>query len=249
MASEDQTHKNPGSERSKLVKEKSRLAVSVAVILLSPFALWSAQSQEAKQARPAPPFRVVRKSADKLQASAIRRVDVVYPESARENKVSGPVVVQVFVDTLGNVTSARALSGPDPLYLAATTAARGWKWEPTRQSGVPVNVTGTLTFKFELEGSVSDSEDVREAKEAIAADPNSAEAYEDLGEALEESHRYEEAAAAFTDFIRLKPDDVRGYRRLAFVYDKLGRYKESITAYERVVAIDPKAVDALHGLG
>ena len=235
--------------RSRFVKEKSLLTLSVAVTLLSVSGLSSAQSQEGKQSRPAPPFRVVRKSADELQASAMRRVDVVYPESAKQDKLSGPVVVEVFVDTLGNVSSARALSGPYALYSAATTAARGWKWEPTRQNGVPVNVSGTLTFKFEPEGGVTDSEDVREAKEAIAADPNSADNYEDLGDALEDSHRYEEAAAAWADFIRLKPEDVRGYRRLASVYDKLGRYKESLTAYERVVAIDPKAVDALHGLG
>src|SRR5215469_4875699 len=46
-----------------------------------------------------------------LQASAINRVQPEYPPLAKAARVSGRVVVEVTVDELGNVTSARAISG------------------------------------------------------------------------------------------------------------------------------------------
>ena len=87
---------------------KSRFATFVVLIVfgIPVFSPLSA-AQETRQARPVPPFKIIRKSGDALQMSAIRQVEAVYPEAAREAKVSGPVVVELFIDPLGNVHGHR----------------------------------------------------------------------------------------------------------------------------------------------
>jgi protein TonB len=61
------------------------------------------------------------------------------------------VTVQVTVDEDGNVLSATAVSGPVLLRATAIQAARGAKFSPTKLSGFPVKVTGTLLYNFNLE--------------------------------------------------------------------------------------------------
>lgn len=92
---------------------------------------------------------LIRKSSGALQGSATRRVDPATPPRARAARVSGAVVVEVIVDEAGNVISAVPLSGHPLLRDAAVEAARGWKFELTELSGVPVRVIGTLTFNFD----------------------------------------------------------------------------------------------------
>ncbi|HVG20938.1 MAG TPA: TonB family protein, partial [Blastocatellia bacterium] len=100
-----------------------------------------------REESPAP--KIIRRSGDVLQNSAISRVRPVYPEAARSARVSGPVTVEVTVDEEGNVIAARAISGPDPLKDAAVNAARGWKWMPARVDRTRVKVVGTITLNFQ----------------------------------------------------------------------------------------------------
>jgi protein TonB len=92
---------------------------------------------------------MIRRSGDVLQNSAISRIRPIYPEAARSAHVKGPVTVEVTVDEEGNVIAARAISGPDLLKDAAVTAARGWKWMPTRMDRARVKVVGTITLNFQ----------------------------------------------------------------------------------------------------
>jgi Ca-activated chloride channel family protein len=73
-----------------------------------------------------------------------------YPATARLSGASGVVVVEVTVDENGKVTSARALSGHPMLKMAAVAAARQARFAPTKLSGQPVKVTGTITYNFAL---------------------------------------------------------------------------------------------------
>lgn len=90
----------------------------------------------------------IRMSGGVLLGQTIRRVEPAYPPIARAARVSGQVVVEVTIDEEGNVISARALSGHPLLQQSAVQAARGWKFKPTRLSGAPVKVIGTITFNF-----------------------------------------------------------------------------------------------------
>jgi len=86
-----------------------------------------------------------------LNDKAISLPKPPYPPIARAAKASGTVVVQVTVDENGNVISARAVSGHPLLQAAAIAAARSARFSPTRLSGLPVKVTGLITYNFVAE--------------------------------------------------------------------------------------------------
>lgn len=83
-----------------------------------------------------------------LNGKAISLPQPAYPEDARKAGASGTVVVQVTVDEAGNVMTARALSGDSRLHESAIRAARQAKFSITKIDGLPVKVTGTLTYNF-----------------------------------------------------------------------------------------------------
>jgi len=73
-----------------------------------------------------------------------------YPSDAKANGITGAVVVQIVVDETGKVIAAQPMSGPAQLLKAATQSARQARFSPTKLSGQPVKVTGTITFNFTL---------------------------------------------------------------------------------------------------
>ena len=97
-----------------------------------------------------PPPKLVRQSPGVLMGGAIKKVDPVYPATARVAHQAGAVSVEVTISEQGNVTSARALSGPEVLRNAAVAAARGWKFKASTLGGVPVTTTTTIVFNFKL---------------------------------------------------------------------------------------------------
>lgn len=85
-----------------------------------------------------------------INSKAISKPSPVYPPAAKAAHVSGMVAVQVEVGEDGRVVSAEAVSGPWPLREAAEDAAREAQFSPTRLSGQPVRVSGTITYNFVL---------------------------------------------------------------------------------------------------
>ena len=79
---------------------------------------------------------------------AISSVSPVYPAMARSTGVEGNVVIDASIDATGNVTSAKALSGPAMLRQAAIDAVRRSKYQPATLNGeaVPVHLTVTIQF-------------------------------------------------------------------------------------------------------
>ena len=71
-----------------------------------------------------------------------------YPASARANRLAGPVPVSVLVDVDGKVIAASALGGHRMLQDSAMSAACRSSIEPVQLSGVPVQVSGVITFVF-----------------------------------------------------------------------------------------------------
>lgn len=95
---------------------------------------------------PAPaPTRV---SDGALIGSVITRVVPEYPIMARQNRITGQVLVQVTIAEDGRVVEAVAISGPPVLRGASEEAARKWIFKPTILNGVPIRVQGNLTFVF-----------------------------------------------------------------------------------------------------
>ncbi|HEY0407275.1 MAG TPA: energy transducer TonB [Pyrinomonadaceae bacterium] len=94
------------------------------------------------------PRRTRTVSAGVLNGRARSLPQPQYPAIAKSARASGTVVVQVTIDELGDVISARAVSGHALLREAALDAARQAKFTPTVLAGRPVQVTGTISYNF-----------------------------------------------------------------------------------------------------
>ena len=82
------------------------------------------------------------------QGKLISNPKPFYPDAARINRVSGQVTVHVVINEQGNVTSAKAVSGPVELREAAEAAALQARFTPTLLSGQPVTVNGSISYNF-----------------------------------------------------------------------------------------------------
>ncbi len=85
-----------------------------------------------------------------LNGTAISLPPPVYPDPAKRMRTQGVVEVSVVLDETGKVISANAASGPTILREAAVQAALKARFSPTKLSGQPVKVSGTINYKFAL---------------------------------------------------------------------------------------------------
>jgi TonB family protein len=85
-----------------------------------------------------------------LNGKAISKPAPAYPAAAMAARVSGTVVVQITVDECGDVEKADLVSGHPLLREAALGAAYRSRFTPTRLSGHPVKIAGTITYNFVL---------------------------------------------------------------------------------------------------
>ena len=85
-----------------------------------------------------------------LNGSAMSLPSPSYPEVARRMRTTGLVVVEVVIDENGKVISANPVSGPSMLRDVAAQAALRARFSPTKLSGQPVKVSGTINYNFTL---------------------------------------------------------------------------------------------------
>ncbi len=97
-----------------------------------------------------PENKVVRLASNILTGKAIARKTPDYPALAKQVHVEGSIVVEIVISPEGRVESARALNGHPLLTKPAIDAAYAWRFEPTILNGLPVRVTGVITFNFKL---------------------------------------------------------------------------------------------------
>jgi protein TonB len=80
----------------------------------------------------------------------LKRADPYYPELARKQGISGVVLVNVLIDTNGDVEKAEVFKSVKGLDQAALEAARKFKFTPGKKSDQPVKVKMQIPFKFHL---------------------------------------------------------------------------------------------------
>src|SRR5215467_10484962 len=97
---------------------------------------------------PPTPRPLARRAAVMAGGDVVRRMQPAYPAAARSAHITGTVTVELVINEQGNVTSARASSGPPLLAGAAESAARGFKFTPITLDGVPVKSNRTVLFHF-----------------------------------------------------------------------------------------------------
>lgn len=79
-----------------------------------------------------------------------------YPPAARAAGAWGAVTVRVLIDEAGTVISAKAVSGHELLRVDSELAAMQARFSPTQLEGVPVKVSGVITYNYVLpSGSTS----------------------------------------------------------------------------------------------
>jgi TonB family protein len=84
-----------------------------------------------------------------LNERAVTMPKPEYPDAAREQRLSGMVVVKVVIDENGNVIKARDMcQGPRALVDAAVAAALAAKFTPTNLDGKPVRAKGVIHYNF-----------------------------------------------------------------------------------------------------
>jgi len=86
-----------------------------------------------------------------LNGRAIKKPPPEYPNAAKSARVSGTVVVRIMVDETGKVVRSEAICGHSLLRKAAADAAAAARFTPTLLSGMPVRVTGVITYNFVLQ--------------------------------------------------------------------------------------------------
>jgi TonB family protein len=80
----------------------------------------------------------------------LHRVEPEYPADARQQKIQGPVVLDVHIGEDGGVQDVQVVSGPPELAQASIDAVKQWRFKPSRVNGraAPMQTTITLNFKL-----------------------------------------------------------------------------------------------------
>ena len=86
--------------------------------------------------------------SDVLVPRRTRNVEADYPTRALIAGITGTVIVELLIDTKGNVREARPVKSVPELDEEAVKAARKWKFEPTVINGTAVEVLSYASIRF-----------------------------------------------------------------------------------------------------
>jgi protein TonB len=101
--------------------------------------------------QPSAPAASLLVGGDVRQAKLIFSVPPVYPTLAKNQHVSGNVLVDALIDANGRVTTMKVVSGPTLLHQSAMDALKQWKYQPATLDGKPVPMHLTVTIQFRLQ--------------------------------------------------------------------------------------------------
>src|SRR5712692_6684710 len=102
-------------------------------------------------AQPSAPVAPLAVGGDVKQAKLISAVPPAYPTLAKNQHVSGNVLIDALIDANGRVTTMKIVSGPTLLHQAARDALKQWKYQPATLDGKPVPMHLTVTIQFRLQ--------------------------------------------------------------------------------------------------
>jgi TonB family protein len=107
-------------------------------------------ASEAKPKAEGEPIRRVAVGGNVQAARLLKRVQPLYPEVARNERLSGAVKLHTIIAKDGSVRSLRVMSGACSLTMAAIEAVRQWRYQPTLLNGQPVEVDTQIDVIFSL---------------------------------------------------------------------------------------------------
>lgn len=80
----------------------------------------------------------------------IHKVQPVYPETARQNRIQGTVLLHAMIGKDGRVLELTPISGPKELLGAAIGAVQQWRYKPYAVNNEAVEVQTQITVNFQL---------------------------------------------------------------------------------------------------
>lgn len=100
--------------------------------------------------KPQTPSPVAPKSVElgSMIAQAVKMVVPIYPPIARQSSIAGQVTVQITINEKGEVTAAKAVSGPAMLRSASEEAARKTRFKPALINNEAVKASGYVVYSF-----------------------------------------------------------------------------------------------------
>ncbi len=101
--------------------------------------------------QPAAPEAALPIGGDVQSARLISHVAPLYPILAKNQHVSGDVVIDALIDVNGRVTTMKVISGPTLLHQAAKDALRQWRYQAASLDGKAVAMHLTVTLQFRLQ--------------------------------------------------------------------------------------------------
>jgi len=99
---------------------------------------------------PKPLLQRVSISQGVSQGLLVKKVSPVYPTTAMQMHLEGPVQLQATISKDGNITDIKTLSGDPTLVSAAKNAVKQWKYKPYLLNGEPVEIQTQITINFKL---------------------------------------------------------------------------------------------------
>jgi TonB family protein len=85
-----------------------------------------------------------------MAGNVLSRVTPVYPQDAKDQKISGTVVLHAIIGKDGAISQLDAVSGPAELRQSALDAVKQWVYKPYLLNGQPTEVETTITVNYSL---------------------------------------------------------------------------------------------------
>jgi len=96
----------------------------------------------------------------------------------------------------------------------------------------PKNIEGWVNLTYTANLLKNNADSLFYATQALSMNPNDARLFNNMGSALQNFHRYEDALICYATTLDLEPTNVNAITNIATINDKLGFYSESIRQYE-----------------
>ena len=102
-------------------------------------------------AKPVANTKPIRVGGNVAESNLIRKVDPIYPRSAKAAGVQGTVNIEAVILKDGTPSELTVLSSPsDDLSQSALDAVRQWRYRPTLLNGEPVEVITDIGITYTL---------------------------------------------------------------------------------------------------